>query len=82
MTTSPSPDQAAPQHRADLRDLEPLAARWAAQRDGRPMPALDPASRQALIRILTEAAARGAAANPQAAHLAQERADQLRAGLD
>ncbi|MFJ4192099.1 hypothetical protein [Kitasatospora sp. NPDC089509] len=46
------------------------------------MPLLDPASRQALIRTLTEAAARGATANPEAARLAQERADQLRAGLD
>ncbi|MEU9044575.1 MULTISPECIES: hypothetical protein [unclassified Kitasatospora] len=76
-------DQAGgPQRRADLRDLEPLAAQWAARRDGRPLPPLDPASRQALIRTLTEAAARGAAINPEAARLAQERADQLRAGLD
>ncbi|MET8624696.1 hypothetical protein ABZW30_13220 [Kitasatospora sp. NPDC004669] len=77
-----SPDQAAPQYRADLSDLEPLAARWAARRDGRPMPPLDQATRRSLIRILTEAAARGAALNPQAAQLAQTRADQLRAGLD
>ncbi|MFF1908236.1 hypothetical protein [Kitasatospora sp. NPDC058218] len=82
MTTSPPPDQGTPQYRADLRDLEPLAARWAAQRDGRPVPPLDQAGRKALIRTLTEAAARGAALNPQAARLAQARADQLRAGLD
>ncbi|MFE2728360.1 hypothetical protein [Kitasatospora sp. NPDC059327] len=82
MTTSPPPDQATPRYRADLRDLEPLAARWAARRAGHPIPPLDQAGRQALIRTLTEATARGAAANPQAAHLAQERADQLRAGLD
>ncbi|MFI9365987.1 hypothetical protein ACIG5E_33790 [Kitasatospora sp. NPDC053057] len=80
MTTSP--DRAAPQYRADLSDLEPLAARWAARRDGRPMPPLDQATRQSLIRTLTEAAARGAALNPQAAQAAQARADELRAGLD
>ncbi|MEV4616936.1 hypothetical protein AB0K43_30725 [Kitasatospora sp. NPDC049258] len=73
---------AEPQYRANLSDLEPLAARWAARRDGRPMPPLDQAGRQALIRTLTEAAARGAAANPEAARLAQARADELRAGLD
>ncbi|MFE2727052.1 hypothetical protein [Kitasatospora sp. NPDC059327] len=73
---------AAPQHPTDLRDLEPLAARWAARRDGRPMPPLDQATRQALIRTLTEAAARSAAANPEMARRAQARADELRAGLD
>ncbi|MFJ7250122.1 hypothetical protein ACIQWA_36560 [Kitasatospora sp. NPDC098652] len=82
MPQAHDPAPADPRYRADLRDLEPLAVRWAAQRDGRPMPAPDPDSRKALIRILTEAAARGAAANPEAARLAQERADQLRAGLD
>ncbi|MGW2540694.1 hypothetical protein ACWC5I_07440 [Kitasatospora sp. NPDC001574] len=80
--TTPPPDQAAPRYQANLHDLEPLAARWAARRAGRPVPPLDQAGRRALIRTLTEAAARGAAAYPQAALLAQERADQLRAGLD
>ncbi|WP_371484820.1 hypothetical protein [Kitasatospora sp. NBC_00315] len=73
---------AEPQYRMDLRDLDPLAARWAARRDGRPMPPLDQAGRQTLIRTLTEAAARGADANPEMARLAQARADELRAGLD
>lgn len=73
---------AEPQYRTDLRDLEPLAARWAAKRDGRPMPSLDQNSRRALIRTLTEAAARGAGANPAMARRAQARADELRAGLD
>ncbi|MFC8455194.1 hypothetical protein [Kitasatospora sp. NPDC057223] len=72
---------AAPQYRANLSDLDTLAARWAARRDGRPMPPLDQTGRQALIRTLTEAAAQGAALDPEAAHLAQTRADQLRAGL-
>jgi hypothetical protein len=72
----------APQYRATLTDLGPLAARWAARRDGRPMPPLDPATRQSLIRIYTEAAALGAGANPQAAALAQAEADKLRAGQD
>ncbi|WBP91999.1 hypothetical protein [Kitasatospora cathayae] len=77
-----SPDPAAPQYRANLSDLEPLAARWAAKRDGRPLPPLDQATRQALIRLYTEAAARGASINPEAAALAQAEADKLRAGLD
>ncbi|MGW4694718.1 hypothetical protein ACWEO1_20325 [Kitasatospora cineracea] len=66
--------------RANMCDLEPLAARWAARREGRPMPPLDPATRQSLIRLYTEAAARGAALNPEAAQLAQAEADKLRAG--
>ncbi|MFI5534496.1 hypothetical protein ACIA8O_38775 [Kitasatospora sp. NPDC051853] len=76
MTTT---DQPGPAYRADLTDLEPLAARWAARRDGRPLPPLDQDTRQALIRLYTEAAARGAALNPQAAQLAQVEADKLRA---
>lgn len=80
MTTNPDP--AAPQYRVDLSDIEALAARWAAKRDGRPMPPLDQAPRKSLIRVYTGAAALGAGANPAAARAAQEQADRLRAGLD
>ncbi|MFD0567879.1 hypothetical protein ACFQ2M_42315 [Kitasatospora saccharophila] len=69
-------------YRVSLLDLEPLAARWAARREGRPLPPLDQATRQLLIRLHTGAAAHGAILNPEAAQLAQAEADQLRAGLD